>query len=702
MLDTQLSKTTHTRHEHQVARRDPVHTTGPELAPLTEYSVSLAASADQLGHLDGALLQFRSAVLGRSAVREPDARSMHEIAQSGIEGSGHRLPHLDRIQQSFGRHDVSRVVAFTGGRAAEAASELGAQAYATSGRVAFATTPDLHTAAHEAAHVVQQKGGVQLQGGVGTDGDAYEQHADAVADAVLAGRSAEALLDTMAGGASGQRAQAVQRQTLTCGAGGRPAKTKMSEKVSLEGDRSISIDSTGKVEGCMKSNGAKVCTAGNLLKGSGATKMEIKEGPLSIAFDVEVAPGNEAGVKVKFKGTGGIGGGAGDFQLKKTLSFEGQTDSAVFDEERNKLLVDCVEIHAIQGAEAEASFLKLSHETEVFPNIALLEGVQIGPGGLEKGKISVDWMKLGELAVTQHFMGDYVRTIGRGIDAADKAWTEGQRRDIPELHEPQLAGRPQRDVAAPTIDPAEIERRREDHQRYQARCASQAQQDVNQPLSGGGCRFTMSLYETVPFDGMSTKSVNRIELLRLHGEHSLDYYSSPNRSRRESAIEALEEATSSLPALSVQSLLDDANARIDAPLRDIELTEEQLAWIAVSSADVAAAHSDQDDAKRRQVDVEEGRYSHPDIDGLVERAENRVRAAEDDHRLAMAHARHEARAADYTRRDLLRALLDQGVTSIDVVPGETLETSAAGYLDGAPRVCGADDSNADGAFSGQP
>jgi hypothetical protein len=67
-------------------------------------------------------------------------------------------------------------------------------------QVAFRGTPDLFTAAHEAAHVVQQRGGVQLRGGVGQAGDRYEQHADAVAHAVVRGESAEALLDAHAGG----------------------------------------------------------------------------------------------------------------------------------------------------------------------------------------------------------------------------------------------------------------------------------------------------------------------------------------------------------------------------------------------------------------------------------------------------------------------------------------------------------------------
>jgi hypothetical protein len=43
--------------------------------------------------------------------------------------------------------------------------------------------------------VVQQRAGVQLKGGVGATGDAYERQADAVADRVVRAQSAESLLD---------------------------------------------------------------------------------------------------------------------------------------------------------------------------------------------------------------------------------------------------------------------------------------------------------------------------------------------------------------------------------------------------------------------------------------------------------------------------------------------------------------------------
>ena len=126
----------------------------------------------------------------------------HVVAARGVSGSGGTLPHLETVQRAFGRHDVTGVRAHTSGAAATAAGELGARAYASGDQVAFAETPDLFLVAHEAAHVVQQRGGVQLSGGVGEAGDVYEQHADEVAAAVVRGESAATLLDRHAGGSA--------------------------------------------------------------------------------------------------------------------------------------------------------------------------------------------------------------------------------------------------------------------------------------------------------------------------------------------------------------------------------------------------------------------------------------------------------------------------------------------------------------------
>ena len=138
-------------------------------------------------------------VVQRQAQGSRQAQLAPEVATKGVEGAGSPLPHLAQIQRSFGDHDVSGVSAHVGGAAADASEALGAQAYATGNDLAFESAPDLHTSAHEAAHVIQQRGGVQLKGGIGQAGDVYEQNADAVADAVVGGRSAAPLLDRFAG-----------------------------------------------------------------------------------------------------------------------------------------------------------------------------------------------------------------------------------------------------------------------------------------------------------------------------------------------------------------------------------------------------------------------------------------------------------------------------------------------------------------------
>lgn len=148
----------------------------------------------------------------RGAGPAPSTEQVHEAAEQGIRGAGGALPHIDRIQQSFGKHDVSHVKAHTDGAAVAGTAAIGAEAYATGDHVAFAGAPSLHTAAHEAAHVVQQRSGVHLKGGVGEESDEHERHADAVADQVVRGESSEGLLDRYAGApAAGVQRKVVQR-----------------------------------------------------------------------------------------------------------------------------------------------------------------------------------------------------------------------------------------------------------------------------------------------------------------------------------------------------------------------------------------------------------------------------------------------------------------------------------------------------------
>lgn len=140
-----------------------------------------------------------------------DPAQVHEAAQQGVASGGATVPHMDKIQRSFGSHDVSSIQAHVGGAAKGATQAMGAEAYASGNQVAFGKQPDLHTAAHEVAHVVQQRNGVSLSGGVGAAGDSHEQHADKVADKVVAGESVEHMLGP-AKPASAASAPAVQRK----------------------------------------------------------------------------------------------------------------------------------------------------------------------------------------------------------------------------------------------------------------------------------------------------------------------------------------------------------------------------------------------------------------------------------------------------------------------------------------------------------
>ncbi len=195
-----------------VKGRDGGARAGGAAAPAAGTPVQAKSSRDFTADhwMDAA---HRGAVQAKGDTAEQSAASVHEAAAQGVAGSGTSLPHADRIQQAFGpQHDVSNIAAHVDGAATAANQQMGAQAYATGNHIAFGQSPDLHTVAHEAAHVVQQRSGVSLQNGVGTPGDSYERHADAVADRVVAGESASDLLDTAApsGSSQGVQKKAVQ------------------------------------------------------------------------------------------------------------------------------------------------------------------------------------------------------------------------------------------------------------------------------------------------------------------------------------------------------------------------------------------------------------------------------------------------------------------------------------------------------------
>ncbi|HEY0255483.1 MAG TPA: DUF4157 domain-containing protein, partial [Kofleriaceae bacterium] len=167
--------------------------------PVVEAFAKLAAERRSK------LLAFLADTRRRTAQRNAAA------AARGVQNANSALPYTSAIQSSFGKHDIGPIRAQIGGVASEAGSALGAKAYATGSSIAFASSPDLHTAAHEAAHVVQQRAGIDLEGLDGGASDPLEQHADAVAERVVRGESAEDLLDAIPG-SSGASTGAIQRK----------------------------------------------------------------------------------------------------------------------------------------------------------------------------------------------------------------------------------------------------------------------------------------------------------------------------------------------------------------------------------------------------------------------------------------------------------------------------------------------------------
>lgn len=185
---------------------------------MPEVAASTAAPGRQsiTGPAYAASVQRRDGGDAEAATATATA-DVHAAAQRGIQTPAAALPYASTIQRLFGRHDVSQIRAHIGGDAAASAHAMHAQAYATGEHVVLPDGANLFTVAHEAAHVVQQRGVVHVAGGVGQAGDRYEQHADEVAQRVVRGESAEALLDELTGGPkpAAVRPDAVQHRQIT-------------------------------------------------------------------------------------------------------------------------------------------------------------------------------------------------------------------------------------------------------------------------------------------------------------------------------------------------------------------------------------------------------------------------------------------------------------------------------------------------------
>lgn len=119
---------------------------------------------------------------GRALMEALGPRRVHDIAASGLTGQPVPLPFIDEIAGAFGAPSLGSVEAYVGGAAARANEQLGSSAFTVGGKIAFARPPDLWTAAHEAAHVIQQRAGAGPASQIGQRGDPQERQADEAAD----------------------------------------------------------------------------------------------------------------------------------------------------------------------------------------------------------------------------------------------------------------------------------------------------------------------------------------------------------------------------------------------------------------------------------------------------------------------------------------------------------------------------------------
>ena len=194
-------------------------------AAAARGEAATASAATAPGKLTLTMQLARAAPVQRRAADEPgapgardDVDRVHDAAARGAATPGAALPHAAVLQRLFGRHDLSGIRAHTGAEATAAAREIGAAAYTRGEHVVLGARADLHTVAHEVAHVIQQRTGVDLRDGVGEAGDPYERLADEVADRVVRGESVEALLGEPSAPAAEAAVQRVEYDKAKVGA----------------------------------------------------------------------------------------------------------------------------------------------------------------------------------------------------------------------------------------------------------------------------------------------------------------------------------------------------------------------------------------------------------------------------------------------------------------------------------------------------
>ncbi len=170
------------------------------------------------------------------------------IAHEAVRSPGQPLEAATRAHfESRLGQDFSSVRVHADGDAARAAQAVEARAFTIGQHIAFASGEYAPTSsagsrllAHELTHVVQQRRGVSLDSGIGQAGDAYERHADSVANAVAADRPAQALLARGPGGGGGASGPAIQRDQPPAAPAPAPAPAAADAKADApqsEGDK---------------------------------------------------------------------------------------------------------------------------------------------------------------------------------------------------------------------------------------------------------------------------------------------------------------------------------------------------------------------------------------------------------------------------------------------------------------------------------
>lgn len=224
----------------------------------------------------------------------------------GPEAGGGPLPYIDQIQESFGAFDLSTIRARVGGAVADDLDRSGAEGR-TQGSHIDLMDHDLWTAAHEAAHAVQQSAGAHLIDGEGRPGDGYEREADRIAERVVQGRSAEDLLEKIDDpGPILDRPQGRQHS------GGLPDPPLSDEKL-----RGLSKEQLQELYSKMRKTNPQEALKvkrwqksmeyrGSSVKKSGASKKSIKKATQEIAEEGGEEVAERLGKKIVKKGLGAV------------------------------------------------------------------------------------------------------------------------------------------------------------------------------------------------------------------------------------------------------------------------------------------------------------------------------------------------------------------------------------------------------------